>query len=113
MIGDNVLLKQFYDIKSMGVDMNDHAWVRASAKNRGLNAIAGLTKREYQALVRRASQMNLRTCPFCQGDVIVFWKGIYCPACQVEWADEEDMNADRMAKMRGSCSVTNDQEEQE
>lgn len=69
MIGDNVLLKQFYDIKSTGVDMNDHAWVRASAKNRGLNAIAGLTKREYQALVRRASQMNLRTCPFCQGDV--------------------------------------------
>lgn len=60
MKGDNVLLKQFHDIKSTGVDMNDHTWVRASAKNRGLSAIASLTKREYQALVRRVSQMNLR-----------------------------------------------------
>ncbi len=60
MKGDNVLLEQFYDIKSTGVDMNDYTRVHASAKNRGLSAIAGLTKREYQALVRRVSQMNLR-----------------------------------------------------
>lgn len=52
--------------------------------------------------LERQSKMEIGTCPFCQGDVIVFWKGIYCPACQVEWADEEDMNAGRPGWVEGT-----------